>query len=218
MPADENLEESLRSLSKSDADEILRQARLVFSEGELQDILQMSPTELEGEIQNMDAELHAMATLDFDESLQELLRGDDDERLLRRVQDDLAQRALTGGDEALTHAQLAFSDLYHIQAVWNNGGLDYFCETTERFAETLAAFELVGWPEGAQQMRDAMSVFPSGMPHVDWQTRMDFVWNNKEIFDDAPQDWCRDDNLFPLLANFVRQRPDQFPPPAVETP
>ena len=100
----------------------------------------------------------------------------DDTLLLGAIGEAIGSVVTAGGLDALSPAACALARSNRAEYLVGNGGFRYFFEPQEHEAEATAeALQAIGADEAVAALRCALSVFPGGRPHDDWQQRMDFL-------------------------------------------
>lgn len=100
----------------------------------------------------------------------------DDPLLLSAIGEAIEAVVTVGGLDALPPAAQVLARTNRAECLVCNGGFRYFFEPEQHEAEaTLAALQAIGAEQAVTALRCALSVFPGGRPHDDWQQRMDFL-------------------------------------------
>ena len=100
----------------------------------------------------------------------------DDSLLLAAIGEAIEAVVTAGGLDALPPAASVLARTNRAEYLVGNGGFAYFFEPKDHEAEaTLVALQAIGADEAVAALRGALSRFPGGRPHDDWQQRMDFL-------------------------------------------
>lgn len=122
----------------------------------------------------------------------------DDALLLGAIGEAISSVVRAGGLDALPPAARVLARTNSAEYFVGNGGFAYFFEPQEHDAEaTLAALQAIGAYDAVAALRCALSAFPGGRPHDDWQQRMDFLASMSE---DAREQFENGAYTFELLS------------------
>ncbi|MBL8736053.1 MAG: DUF4375 domain-containing protein [Planctomycetes bacterium] len=100
----------------------------------------------------------------------------DDTLLLAAIGEAIEAAVTVGGLEGVSPAARVLARANRAEYLVGNGGFAYFFEPKDHEAEaTLAALQAIGADEAVAALRGALSRFPGGRPHDDWQQRMNFL-------------------------------------------
>lgn len=101
--------------------------------------------------------------------------------------------------------------IWHASGILGNGGFQYFFEQ-ELDAEAVAkACETIGFSKPAELFRLALSVFPNGLPHKNWDERIKFVQENEQMFGNLSNGFLETDKeMEKHLAKYIRGHLDKF--------
>jgi len=87
----------------------------------------------------------------------------------------LGKRAEANGIEALNDIERTVLLIWWASGIIGNGGFQYFFEGATEAAEVAEAFDRAGCTAAAAACRQALQVFPGGIPPIDQQERCDFL-------------------------------------------
>ena len=122
----------------------------------------------------------------------------DDTLLLGAIGEAISSVVTAGGLDAVPPAAQVLARTNRAEYFVGNGGFAYFFELQDHAAEaTMAALQAIGANEAVAALRRALSAFPGGRPHDDWQQRMDFLASMSE---DAREQFENGAYTFELLS------------------
>lgn len=133
------------------------------------------------------------------------MRNDDFEKL-EELFIRLADKEERKGTKSLTKEQQVVLLVWHASGIIGNGGFQYLYEQSLNPELVAEAYEAIKCNACADILRKTTSVFPDGRPHEDWDARIDFIANHRNVFEKLDNAfWDADEEMVPRLADYVKK-------------
>jgi len=146
-----------------------------------------------------------------------LLQNDNQVEIVVKLADAIFAKESHVGFVGLTPAEQTFWCIYWLQAEVDNGGFhQYFFNSAGDCAQDVVrALEVIGAPQTVTLVREAMSIFPSGVAPRDRVQRQEEL---SEVEDQASEKlddldnrfYESPDDLFVLLVQYIREHRGEF--------